>query len=45
MQHIQYIYFVLVKDGILHKILTYLNVYICKVGMPPPLLLISFCFV
>jgi len=31
----QYIYFFLVQTGILHEILTYTNVYICKVGMLP----------
>jgi len=37
MQHIVLI----VKDGdrLLHEILAYINVYICKVGMPPSLLL------
>jgi len=24
-----------VKTGILHEILTYIDVYICKLGMPP----------
>jgi len=32
---VKYIYFVLVKDGILHEILIYINVYIFKLGMPP----------
>ena len=31
----QYIYYFLLKTGMLHEILTYINVYIFKVGMPP----------
>ena len=31
----QYIYFFQLKTGMLQEILTKLNVYTCKIGMPP----------
>ena len=41
----QYILFYLDGDSLLNEILTYIKIYICKVGMPQPTITQLFCLI